>query len=129
MRFLLSTVIIALFTLAITWWMPWWAGAIVAALTCFALRPRRPFWAGFLSIFLLWLVVGLVADAPNEHILSTRMAGVFKLPHWSLFLLVSALVGGLVGGFAGWSGAALARLVRQKKLSEPDINRQRKALA
>lgn len=121
MRFLLATLIIALFTLAITWWMPWWSLAIIAALTCFALRPRPAFWAGFLGIFLLWLTAGLVADAPNEHILSTRMAGVFKLPHWSLFLLVSAVVGGLVGGFAAWTGAAMADALRlRSKLSPAD---------
>ena len=113
MRFLLCTILIALFTLAITWWMPWWSLAIVAALVCFALRPRFPFFAGFLSVFLLWLIVALIADAPNDHILATRIAGVLPLGgQWWLFLIVSALVGGLVAGLAGWTGAAMADAFR-----------------
>jgi len=113
MRFLFCTILIAIFTLAITWWMPWWSLAIVAVLTCFALRPRLPFLAGFIGVFLLWLIVGLIADAPNNHILATRMAGVLPLGgQWWLFLVVSALVGGLVGGFAGWTGAAMADAFR-----------------
>lgn len=110
MRFLLSTALIAVFTLAVTLYLPWWSLAIVAALVCFALRPRPAFWAGALGVFLLWLVVGLIRDAPNDHILATRMAGVLPLGgQWWLYLLVSAVVGGIVGGFAGWCGASLAR--------------------
>jgi hypothetical protein len=115
MRFLLSTMLIAVFSLAITWWMPWWAMAIVAALVSFALRPRPAFFAGFLAIFVLWLAVGLVADAPNDHILATRMARVLPLGgQWWLFLIVSAFVGGLVGGFSSWTGAAIADTFRLK---------------
>ena len=115
MRFLLSSLLIALFTLVITWWMPWWSLAIVAALTGFALRPRPAFWAGFLGVFLLWFAVGFIADAQNDHILSTRMAGVLLLGgQWWLFLLVSALIGGLVGGLAAWTGATMADAFRLK---------------
>lgn len=116
MRLLFSILLIALFTLAITWWMPWWSLAIVAALTCFALRPRRAFLAGFLGVFFLWLAVGLIADAHNGHILATRMAGVLPLGgQWWLFLPVSAIVGGLVGGLAGWTGAAMADAFRLRR--------------
>ena len=115
MRFLLSTLLTALLAFAFTWWMPWWTVAVVAFIVALLLRPRRAFWAGFLGIFLFWLVVGLVRDGPNEHILSTRMAGVLPLGgQWWAFLLVSAVVGGLVGGFAAWSGAAIAGMIRQK---------------
>ncbi len=119
MRFLLSTALIALCTLAATWWMPWWTLAVVSAIFCFALEPRRAFWAGFLGVFLLWLSVGLARSVPNEHILSTRMAGVFKLPHWSMYLIVSALLGGLIGGLAGWSGVALRKALSGAQKSRP----------
>jgi hypothetical protein len=103
--------------------MPWWSLAIVAALVCFALRPSRAFWAGFIGVFMLWLVAGLVADAPNEHILAGRMARVLPLGGvWWLFLIVSAAVGGLVAGFAGWTGAALADAFRLRR-KDPGISR------
>jgi len=109
MRFLLAVLLTTVLALAATWWMPWWTLAVVAALIGFVVRPRRAFWAGFLGVFLLWLVVGLVRDAPNDHILATRMAGVLPLRgQWWAYLLVSAVIGGLVGGMAGWCGAAFA---------------------
>ena|SRR4028119_386128 len=112
MRFLLATLSIALLTLAATWVLPWWTLAIVAFAVCFFARPRHAFWAGFLGVFLLWLAVGLIRDIPNEHILSTRMAGVLPLGgQWILFLLVSAIIGGIVAGFAAWTGVAFANLL------------------
>lgn len=120
MRALLATILIAGLSLAATWFAPWWTLAPVSFLVCFFLRPRRTFLVGFLGVFLLWLAVGLIRDLPNDHVLSARMAGVLPLGGmWWLYLIVSAIIGGLVGGFAGWSGAALRRLFR-KKVTEAD---------
>lgn len=114
MRYWLTLLAIALLSFAFTWFLPWWLMPVTAyAIAGFmGLRPGRAFSAGFLAIFLLWLVVLLLADFGNEGLLSRRMAGVFFLPHRFLFLAVNVLLGGLIGGLAAWSGALTGRAVR-----------------
>jgi hypothetical protein len=42
---------------------------------------------------------------PNDNILASRVIQLFPLPHqWILLLLITALIGGLVGGMAALSG-------------------------
>ena len=111
MRFLLIVIAIALVSWGITWIMPWWAAVIAAALICAVtpIREGKAFWAGFAGVFLFWAVAALVTSSTNDHLLSGRMAKLFQLPHWSLFILVGAFIGGIVGGLGGWTGAALKR--------------------
>ena len=111
MRLLLTILIIAIFAGIAEWFAPWWTAAIVACVAGYASRlsTGKAFLAGFCGIALLWLVFALWRDIPNEHILSTRMAQLFKLPSHMLYLMVTALVGAIVGGLAGWSGS----LIRQ----------------
>ena len=111
MRFLLTTLLIAAGAALAEYFLPWWSLAVVAFLVALliVLRPGKAFLAGFLAIALLWTGWALFRDIPNHQILSTRMARLFGLPHSALFLLVTAFVGGLVGGLAGWSGALVRR--------------------
>lgn len=112
MRFFVSFVIMALLAaLAETFWV-WWSVAIVAFVVEIIVnhKPAKAFWAGFLGIALLWLVMALVHDIPNQHILSARMAPLFHMPHYSLFILVTVLIGGLVGGLGAWCGSAIRRM-------------------
>ena len=113
MRYWLTLLSIALLSFLFTWLLPWWLMPVTAyLLACFTgLRPGRAFSAGFLAIALLWLVVLLSADFSNQGLLSSRMAGLFFLPHRFLFLAVNVLVGGLIGGLAAWSGALTRRAV------------------
>lgn len=74
---------------------------------------KRAFGTGFLGIALLWLVLILIKDVPNHHILSSRMAGLLGLPNSVMFILVNVLLGGLIGGLSGWSGAVLNKAFRK----------------
>jgi hypothetical protein len=97
-----------------TWFLPWWMIAVIPFLVAVVaqLSSRRGFKIGFWSIVLLWLVVILLRDIPNDHILSARMAKLFSLPHYSLFIIVSLLIGGIIGGLAGWAGGAMNKAFR-----------------
>jgi hypothetical protein len=110
MRFLLTTLLIVLLSYIAGLFMPWWSIAVVAFIVCLLIRPsiRMSFLAGFTAIFLLWVLVALWIDIKNERILSHKIAQLFPLGGSSaLLILVTALVGGLVGGFAAMSGASL----------------------
>ncbi len=107
MKFLLSVILIALLSAGAEVLMPWWAIAIVAFLVSLFIEQKagKSFLAGFLGIVIFWLVAALVHDGANDHILSTKMAVLFHLPNYGMFICVTALIGGLVGGLSAWAGA------------------------
>ena len=109
MRFIIAVILVIILSAAAEYYMPWWTIAVV----CFVVslfsgfRPGRGFLLGFTGIILFWLGIILMHDIANAHILSTRMAALFHLPNYGLFICVTALVGGLVGGLSGWAAALL----------------------
>lgn len=111
MRFWLVSLAIALAAALTTWFFPWWMVVVCAFVIalCLPQTPGRSFGSGFTGVGLLWLIWGLVASANNDFILTGRMAQLFHLPGGYLYLLVSALAGGLVAGMAAWSAGLLSR--------------------
>jgi len=119
-KFIVTTVLITLLSFISGLFLTWWAFVIVA-FGISALIPQRPlaaFLAGFLGLLLLWGGLALFIDAGNNHILSTRVAGVLPLQGSStLLLLVTGIVGALVGG-----GGSLTASFLYKKQVKPKMN-------
>lgn len=116
MRFLIAVVLIALLSGCATWFFPWWTVSVVSFLVAilFGLKPGRAFLAGFAGVQSLWLFAALYIDELNRHILSVRMAELFHVRYYLVFILIASVVGGIAGGLGAWSGAALRKnLVRQ----------------
>ncbi len=109
MRFLLLVILIAVLSAVAEMFLPWWSIAIVAfVISAFAKQNSgRAFLAGFCGIALFWLTAILLRDIPNQHILSARMATLFKLPNHALFIVVTIFIGGLVGGLSAWAGSLI----------------------
>jgi hypothetical protein len=101
LKFFMTTLLIGLASFICGLFLPWWTIA-VAAFIVSALIPQKPvnaFFAGFLALFLLWGLLAFVIDSYNENILSTRVAELLYLQGSSIALvIVTALIGGLVGG-------------------------------
>jgi hypothetical protein len=117
MKFILSILLIATLSFLAGLYLPWWSIAIIAFLVALFLPQRTgaAFLCGFLGIFLLWFIVAAWIDFANDHILSHKIAQLFPLGGSSfLLMLVTAFVGGLVGGFASMAGSALRPLPRRK---------------
>ncbi|HXS38383.1 MAG TPA: hypothetical protein VN721_16900 [Flavipsychrobacter sp.] len=112
MRIIIATFFIAILAFVVEYYWPWWIIAVVAFVIIFLfnLNPGRGFIAGFLGIAICWLAVALWRDTLNEHILSQRMATLFGLPHYTLFIVLTVFLGGLTGGLAGWSGSQTRRI-------------------
>lgn len=109
MRFISTILLTAVIAFLLTMGLPWWMVAVAAFLVALLLPQKlaKSFLSGFLGVFLFWLGYALFKDVANDHILSARMAKLFHLPGSFLFLLVASFIGGLVGGFGAWAGAAL----------------------
>ncbi len=112
MRFIISILLIAVLAAFAEHFFAWWSVAVVCFLVTLiaGLKPGKAFLAGFFGIGICWLVAALCHDIANDHILSQRMAELFKLPNYILFILVTVLIGSLVGGLAGWSGGLVRKM-------------------
>ena len=110
MRFLLCTLLITALGFLAGIFLPWWSIAIAAFVVALLIpqSPGRGFLSGFLGIFLLWAVVAAWIDLKNEGLLSSKVAALFKLGESSILLiLITGIIGGLVGGFAAMAGSSL----------------------
>ncbi len=103
-------ILIALASLVLQLFLPWWIIGPIAF--CFAAwkasTGKHAFWSGFLAIFLLWALMALFKTLPNENLLANRVGQMLGLPGWELnwliVLLISSLVGAIVGGFSALAG-------------------------
>lgn len=110
MKLLVATILTALLSFVAGLYLPWWSIAIAAFLSVLLipLRSSRAFLSGFLGVFLLWFFLALWIDVKNQGILSRKVAEIFPLAGSSfLIILVTAIVGAVVGGFAALSGSYL----------------------
>lgn len=110
MKFLIALILTALLSYAAGFYLPWWSIAFTSFLVAIVIpqKPLKAFLAGFLAMFLLWIILALYIDMGNQHILSMKIAELlFKSNSHVLIMSATGLVAGLVGGFAALSGAYL----------------------
>lgn len=113
-NFLISTLLIAAIGFPLQLFFPWWSIAILAALLGFVLKFENSLWsymAGFLGVALLWGIYAMYLDMGNAHILSTKMGNLFGKLSSSSMILLTALIGGIVGGFAAATGTLGKKLL------------------
>lgn len=113
MRLITSIFLIIVFAEAGEHFLPWWSIAIVTFLvTIFTtLELWKAFLSGFMGIFLFWMIVMLFKDFNNGHILSTKMIKLFSVPNPAILMMITATLGGIVGGLASLSAALLRKRV------------------
>lgn len=87
--------------------LPWYSLAVVALAMGYFFKSNANFLAGFLAIAVLWFLKAWWADAHTVSDLSTRVATILMVKSKLILMLVTALIGGLVGGFATLTGALL----------------------
>ena len=110
MKLFVAIILTGLLALVAGLWLPWWSIAIASLLIGLLIPQRagRAFLAGFLGIFLLWAIYAFIKDSRNDGLLSAKIAEVLPLGGNSfLLILVTAFVGGIVGGFGGMTGSFL----------------------
>lgn len=94
---------------------PWYIITIVSFAIAFAFSEKgfSAFLSGFLAVFLLWLGTAVFQTLGNEGILVARMSQLIGVSGFLLYLL-TAIIGGLIGGFSALSGYFL-RNINSKK--------------
>jgi hypothetical protein len=117
MKFIVQLILIALFTYVGQFFLPWW-GVFFLAGSVGMMVPSKgfsTFLAGFLAVALLWFLQVYLIDAANESILSTKVAAIVTLSSPMQLMLVTAVIGGVCGGFGVLTGTFLADMLKKKK--------------
>jgi hypothetical protein len=111
MKFIVSVLLIALLSLAVGLYLPWWTIALVAFIVTSLIpqNPMRSFLSGFTALFLLWGALAWIISSNNNHLLAGKVALVLKMGNPILLIIVTALIGGLVAGFAALAGSFVRR--------------------
>ncbi len=113
MKFIVVVLLTALLGYAAPLYFTWWSFAITSFIIALFVHQKAfaTFAATFSGLFLLWGIMAMLIDNANNHLLSQKIATILPLNGSSLLLiLVTALIGGLISGFAGLS-ASLARKI------------------
>jgi hypothetical protein len=103
---LLLFLLIALLSFILQLFLPWWIIAVVAFAAALwkAVSGSSAFWSGFLAVAVVWLLMAIFTHIRTDGILTSRIAALFNLPASFLLILITAIIGGLVGGMAALSG-------------------------
>jgi hypothetical protein len=103
-----STLFLVLFlgTLLASLFLPWWAIAPIAGITTYSTKtnPTAGFFVSLVAVFLAWLISIYIIDNGSVASLMGKLFQVSAL----ITPLVAALLGGLIAGIFGLSGALLA---------------------
>ncbi len=97
-------------------WLPWWTIVLTAGVVVFltGLQPLAAFLGTFAAGFTLWFGLAFWINHLNESILSTQIGELFKgVSPWQL-LAITGILGGLVAGLGGITGAYLRQLLQKK---------------
>ena len=112
MKFIISSILIMLFSFLGGLYFPWWEIAIVAFLISILIQQGHfvSFVCGFVSLFLLWGFLSYWISMENDHILAHRVSLlIFKTDSPFLLIFATAFLGAIIAGFASLTGSYLRR--------------------
>jgi hypothetical protein len=118
MKFGIAIILTMLVSIVSGMYLPFWSVGLVAFLVAIFVyqKPGMAYLAGFVSILLFWGLLAWWIDAQNDSILSKRMANLFPLGGSSaLLILITGLVGAIVGGLSALSGSFLRKYIESRK--------------
>ena len=110
--------LILLFAAGAQVFLPWWSIVPVALALAFLVGRTggRAFLGGFFGVGLGWAALAGYLNGQNAGLLAHRVAQLLPLGGFSVLLvLVTAAVGGLVGGLAALSGCWLRQATRPRR--------------
>lgn len=119
MKFIVKIVLIIVLSFLGQMVLPFWIVAIAGILASLVIKSNgfTSFLAGFLGVFILWFLSAYFIDQGAQSILSDKMITIIPVGSVMLLITVSAVIGGLVGGFGALTGSILQSLVSPEKSS------------
>jgi hypothetical protein len=114
MKFFISIVLTSILAFAAGLQLPWWFIAVAAFIAALSIPQKsgKAVLAGFLGIFLLWVVLAFVIKNKGGDLITTQTAYLLKIKGNTILLIfVTGLIGGLVGGLGALTGSMGRKLI------------------
>ena len=114
MNLALRVLLIAVFGSLAQTYFPWWSSVIIALVVELAIGKKNgtAFFSGFYGLAIPWMVLATYIDVNSGAVLSVRILELFKLPQYSIVMIVlTGLLGGLAGGVASLTGSWIKRAI------------------
>lgn len=114
----IAFLLIILFSFLTGLYFSWWVYAIPACIIAAFLleKPGQSFFIGFLALFVFWGGMAFLINQNNESLLAQKVANILPLKGSATALIViTGLIGGLVGGMATMSGSFLNKILQKAK--------------
>lgn len=117
MKFLFQTILTALLSYAAEHFFPWWSVVICALVVAigFDLNKITAFLGGFVAVSLLWMLVATIIDVKTNAILSNKIALLLGLQSTTSLILLTGMIGGIVGGLGALSGQQIRTLLKKEE--------------
>lgn len=115
MKSWLAVIILFILNNIVLFFSPFWSSFVVGFLLFlfFIKNINKAFILGFVAGFLAWLLLILIKDIPNEHILSEKIAAIFHLPNYLLLIIINSCIGGITCGLGAWLGNTTRKFLFQ----------------
>ena len=119
MKLIIRIILIALVGFFASSMIGWWALIPVAFLISFFLYGNNfaSFLSGFLGGGLLWMGYAWKIDTETNQIMSNQLVSILTLSDPILLVLVTGVIGALIGGLGSLSGNNLRLIFVKKKKS------------
>lgn len=114
MRFVLHIGLTALLICIVQRWLPAWSVVICAGVVAMGMASTytHAFLGGFTGVSLVWMTASAVIDVRTHSILSAKIAPLLGLSSPILLVLLTGLIGGVLGGLGAISGHQIRQLWR-----------------
>lgn len=118
-RFLLQLILVIAFGYASHFMLPWWGVMVTSALATILVYNKgiSSFLAGFIGLGGLWFYLAYSIDIANQSLLSGKVAALFSLASGFQMVLVTALLGAIIGGFSALTGNYFISIFKKVKIN------------
>jgi hypothetical protein len=115
-RFLLLFLLIVFTVLFLGTYLPYWALMILVSIQAFLVgaRPGSAFLGSGLSFGITWLLLAIYISIQTDSELPAHMAVLMGIKNDNLLWFATGILGFLIGGFSGLTGALFKRLFEKK---------------
>jgi hypothetical protein len=117
MKAIFAFFLIVLFGSLASIFLPWWVISIVCFLVGMAFLDSgwQAILVGFFSVLLIWSVAALYQSYINDFILLDRMGKLLDVPSPYLVIVITSILGGLIGMLSTLSGYYLQTINEKRK--------------
>lgn len=117
MKVLFAFILIIILGFVTQLFLPWWVIAIVCFLIglTFVEKTKYALFTGFFAVFTLWGLTALLTSYQNDFILINRMSELLPVHNAWLIMLLTAVMGGLIGMLSTLSGYYLQTINNKPK--------------